>query len=201
MYKRILSVVFWGSLWGITEASLGYLIHLSSLPVSGLIMFPAAFYFMKKAYNDDTRPSTIFYVSLIAALIKLTDVLIPGRILILVINPAIAILLEGLAVSLLVKYLSSSARSIAYMSTFGMGLLWRSLFLVDQYIISRYNLPAGLVTNGIYVSLKFLVWESFINSILIYAYLRIASSRNAFKIRPAFSFAALAMAVVLQRLV
>ena len=93
-------VLFWGSLWGIWEATVGHIIHLTRVPgLPGFIMFPSAFYFMSKAFIRSERYQSIFLTACVAAGLKLFDIFIPGQSIQAVINPAQAILLESLVVT------------------------------------------------------------------------------------------------------
>lgn len=94
------AVFFWGSLWGIWEATAGHLVHLVKIPgLPGLIMFPAAFFFMSRAFAQSGRTKSIFLAACVAAGIKLFDFFIPGQLVQAVVNPALAILLEAPAVT------------------------------------------------------------------------------------------------------
>jgi hypothetical protein len=93
-------VFLWGSLWGIWEATAGHVIHLTRVPgLPGFIMFPAAFYFMSRAFVRSGRYQSIFLAACVAAGLKLFDIFIPGQNIQAVINPAQAILLESLVVT------------------------------------------------------------------------------------------------------
>lgn len=206
MNKLVWVIIFWGSIWGFSEATLGYLIHLAALPIPGLpgfLMFPLAFFFMKKAYDASRETWAISCTALVAAAIKLTDLLLPGLPPIFVVNPAVAIILEGLAVSAVFHYLKVAGKKLAYPGVLAMPLLWRMVFLLDQYLISQFNLPAGLVTNGPVIALRFLLLESLVNSLLIYIFLcrplniKIRSS----EIKPSYAILALLIAIGAQRLV
>ena len=55
MKNKFLSVLFWGAMWGIGEATIGNLIHLGSIALPGLpgfVMFPVAFYFMRIGFKN-----------------------------------------------------------------------------------------------------------------------------------------------------
>jgi len=93
------SALFWGSIWGIWEATAGYFIHLTHIPgLPGFVMFPAAFYFMSRAFVRSGKHETIFLAACVASGLKLLDLFIPGQNIQGVVNPAQAILLESLAV-------------------------------------------------------------------------------------------------------
>ena len=170
----------------------------------GLIMFPVAFFFMKKAYDSTGNAGAVIFVALVAAVIKLTDLLLPGLTPIFVINPAVAIILEGLAVGVVLHYYyGRSGTRLAFISVLAMPLLWRAVFLVDQYVISLFGLPAGLVTNGPAIAMKFLLWESAVNTVLIYAFLCKPSKLRVktLEIKPAYACLALMLAIGVQRLI
>lgn len=196
MKKYMSMVLFWGSLWGLAEASLGYIFHMAAIAfpgIPGFLMFPIAFYFMNKVYNSTGKVTSVFHISLIAALIKLADFLLPIYIPIRIVNPALSILMEGLTVSLVFYFYDS--KKIGYVQSFMMGVGWRSMFTVYMFIISMFNLPAALVTDGITVTLRFVILESFINSLIIFAYLRWAKGVPTLNIKPVYSYGVLILAV------
>jgi hypothetical protein len=96
----IRTAVFWGSLWGLWEATAGHLVHLARVPgLPGLVMLPAALFFMSRAFIRSGRAETIFLTGCVAAALKLSDLLIPGLASRAALNPALAILAEALAVT------------------------------------------------------------------------------------------------------
>ncbi len=106
------TALFWGAAWGTTEATFGHLLH--ALPVPGLagsVMIPCAVYFMIRALRAAGRPSSMVLAAVFAALIKLADILLPGRGVLMALRPALAILTEGLVAALAA---SLAARSAAF---------------------------------------------------------------------------------------
>jgi hypothetical protein len=90
-----------GALWGSAEATLGHLLHLARIPgLAGFIMFPVALFFLTRAYGSTGRLGVLPATAAVAASVKLVDAFFPGADLQAVLNPAQAILLEGLAVTL-----------------------------------------------------------------------------------------------------
>lgn len=87
--------IFYGALWGIVEASFGYLVHLTNIS-STFVLLPIAFFFMRQVYKSTGKISSILVISVISSSIKLLDIFTGIR-LDKVINPAISILLEGCA--------------------------------------------------------------------------------------------------------
>lgn len=104
--------------WGLAEATLGHFLHWLPVPgLAGAIMLPVGLFFMSRALwaAEAARPAAApgrsgfslparipavpFLVSAVAAAIKMIDVLLPGRGLIMGLRPALAILTEGLLFS------------------------------------------------------------------------------------------------------
>nr|WP_319216451.1 hypothetical protein [uncultured Trichococcus sp.] len=200
MNKKAIQIVYWGSLWGLAEATLGYVLHMAAIQlpgVPGFVMFPVAFYFMRKAYLATGKPGAVFQVALVAALIKCCDFLIPGNIPIRILNPALSILLEGLAVAFVFVYAERRKTAVGFASVFSMGVLWRSVFLFYLFLISMIDLPAALVTDGLQVSLRFLLLESLVNAILMVAYLKFENTEHRGAVRPVVAYAVLAAAIIL----
>jgi hypothetical protein len=94
-------VLAWGLAWGAAEASLGHVLHWLSVPgLAGLIMAPLGLWVMARAVRESGRSAAAFAASALAAAVKMADILLPGRGLIMAFRPALAILAEGLVVTL-----------------------------------------------------------------------------------------------------
>jgi len=87
-YSFVLNIIVWGSLWGIFEATVGYLLHLVPFNYGYLVWYPVACFFMANIYRKTSRVSSLFYIGLLSAAIKLINLLFPVRID-KVINPAV----------------------------------------------------------------------------------------------------------------
>jgi hypothetical protein len=99
----VLYPLFWGSLWGVSEATLGHVLHNLRLPVlPGALMFPIGVFFMLRAFRASERVSAIFLTSLVAAGFKFWDFFLPLHTPAAVFNPALAIVSESLLVMLIV---------------------------------------------------------------------------------------------------
>ncbi len=98
--SAIEAAVFWGSLWGLWEATAGHLIHLAKVPnLPGLVLLPAALFFMSRAFACGGRTESIFGAGCVAAAMKFATILLPGISSRAAINPALAILAEALMVT------------------------------------------------------------------------------------------------------
>jgi hypothetical protein len=92
------AALFWGSVWGLGEATLGHLLHLVRVPgLPGLVMVPFAVLIMGRAASRSGGPAAVFLAGVVAASFKLFDLAVPGTSVFTLINPAQAILLEALA--------------------------------------------------------------------------------------------------------
>lgn len=165
--KKFLNLVlFYGGLWGLAEATLGYLLHFLPTGIAGMIMFPVAFYFMFNLYKTTGIQSAVLMAGCVAAGIKLTGLAIPLPSLMSVINPAISILLESLVIFAFVK--STTNREKAYVKTFVMTVSLMVFFIMVQTLFTRpaeglYLLPLLPMTgyvllNGIAGSLIMGTW-------------------------------------------
>ena len=205
MKKDLEIIIFLGAIWGIIEATLGYLLHATSFAVGGSILFPIGFYIMKKAYNASGNLKTIFLTSVVASLIKLVDLAMPVTTIYKVINPAISILFEGLIVLAVYYVIQNKEKFSKYKSlqALALGLGWRTMYLA--YLLF---LPANIIKVSPIGSspafFKFLVIEGLINSAIIYLYLKFAQTKSQekpqynFHLSPSLAFLLLFAAIFIQ---
>lgn len=93
-----MAILIWGGLWGIFESTVGYLLHLLPISIGWIVWYPVACFFMMNVYRKTQRASAIVMVGTLSACIKLINLFLPGRID-RVINPAISILFEAIAMA------------------------------------------------------------------------------------------------------
>ena len=98
--KNLPIIILFGSLWGIIEATLGYLLHLLpvSIYISGTVLFPLVTWILYKAYTLTNSKTALMSIGILAALIKSVDFLLPFGSPFKIINPMISIIFESLAV-------------------------------------------------------------------------------------------------------
>lgn len=162
-----LVVLFFGGLWGITEATLGYLLHFLPRGVAGFFMFPIAFYFMRCAFRETNKPQVIFYTAVVAAGIKLIDLFIPFKSPSYTLNPAMAILLESAVVYLFMRVYNEK-KSHIFRKTTLLCFAWRSIFLLSLFALQPSE---GIHQSGLPQIILFLSLHSVINGLLIGWYL------------------------------
>jgi hypothetical protein len=204
--KQIMIAVFWGSLWGIAEATGGYMAHMMSanLPgIAGFIMFPIGFYCMNKTLKASGKTWTIFAAASIASGIKLMDLFLPGISPIHTINPAVSILLEALAVISAVT-LSHGRQKISERFRFSQVLIasttWRVGFVIYSIILFILSISTEFFRKETITILRFLLLEPVINAAIIMAFLKIKNpfSFSSFRIGPALAAGTLTAAILLK---
>jgi len=103
----IIGILVFGSIWGLVEATLGGALHLIHFTYKGAITGGIGMSIMAVFVVMYRRPKLAFCIAVIAALFKPLSAVIYGQPVFapFVVNPASAILLEGLAFSLVASLL------------------------------------------------------------------------------------------------
>ena len=96
--ESLLVILFWGSMWGIIEATLGWGFHKLHINGASIFLYSFGIFCMFAAMGHTGKGSkAIFGTAMVASAIKLMDLFLPftfrGAI-----HPALFILLEGLLV-------------------------------------------------------------------------------------------------------
>ncbi len=221
--KYISAVIFWGALWGLEEATLGHLLHITAFNIGWFIWFPFAYFFMGMVYKQTGRLNSVLFTSMVAAAIKFINFFMTAN-LVIVICPAISILLEGLSLFAILKLLvwKKYTQKLKLIKIASVSLLWRCLFLIALLVMPAWLMPA-YPYKDIAALLKFVVYEGLINSIFIYGILMAAlrvkgmilhknkyswlfsdkliksGSIEDISFRPIAAFSLLAVALILQR--
>lgn len=105
--RTIIGILVFGSIWGLVEATLGGALHLVHFAYKGALTGGIAMAIMGAFVVMYRRPRLVFWLAMVAALFKPLSALIYGQPVFspFVVNPASAILLEGLAFTLVVSLL------------------------------------------------------------------------------------------------
>jgi len=105
----VIAVLVFGSIWGLLEATLGGFLHLIHFTHKGAIMGGVGMAIMAAFVVTRRHPGLLIGVGCTAALFKLLSPVVYGQPLLapFVVNPAVAIILESLAFSLVVSLLYS----------------------------------------------------------------------------------------------
>ncbi|NLA15302.1 MAG: hypothetical protein GX877_02045 [Bacteroidales bacterium] len=105
-FKNTRIMLLFGTLWGLTELVCGYMLHIITLPVAGALLMPVGILCMYYTYGNTGKIRHAVLVSVIAASLKLTTLFfIPAGAIHLVINPVVAILLQGVCLMLPIRYM------------------------------------------------------------------------------------------------
>ena len=166
--RWLTAALFWGSLWGAAEATAGHILHLLRIPgLAGMVMFPLGVYFMAKAFKASGKIKIIGLSALFASAIKLIDLAAPLSSPEAVINPALAILCEALAV-MGVLFLFKKEFTLPSLPVFsGAAFGWRIFFLglvaVHQFLIGS----SGIWDTGGVPLLRFMGLDPLVNVILL----------------------------------
>jgi len=130
MNKKVwIQILFYGSLWGLLEATLGHVLHFIPATIAGSIMFPIAGVILYKAYQKIESRFALFYIGGVAASIKSIDLLLPQSSVFKTINPMISIMLEALVVVLVVNLLVSKSPVKKAIALPVASIGWRTLFV------------------------------------------------------------------------
>ena len=163
------AAIFWGSIWGLAEATLGYLLHVSKIPgLAGAVMSAVAFFLLYRLYQQTGYVAAVISASLIAAGLKGLDIILSPLGFIDIVNPVQAIILEGLAAAASLKILErgsnrrstfilsgllfSSGSNLAYgLISFIESLVFYSgnIFQTEPVSLARFFLLSPLVTASI----------------------------------------------------
>ncbi len=181
--KRIfLKSLYYGTIWGILEATLGYILHLVSFytgirSFSGMIMYPIGLFFMYKAFVDTRNYSSIFLTSFICASIKLFNLFLPFVPYYHTINPAVAILLEGFSSYVFIRYFEVKGIIKNILRFTASSIVWRVLFIIVLSLINE---------NRIKNYINFVFFESIINGVIAGVFIEKikASYSQRFRINP-----------------
>ena len=164
-------IVLMGLLWGVTELTAGYLLHLLHIPIAGALLMPVGVLSMLSVYSLGGTKSSLFLVSLIAAFVKLITILfVPVTNFYLVINPVVAILLEGLImitpISIIFNLKSHRVPGV-FIAFYAAILLYKFAFISFQALLSMNTGAPALGGLNIFENSWFLFVETLISSVII----------------------------------
>lgn len=142
--QYVITILFYGAMWGLLEATVGHLLHFIPATIAGSIMFPIASLVLYKTYQKTSSTRALFYVALIAAAIKSVDFLLPALSIYKTINPMISIVLEGLMVVAVIGMITSQQQTMQIGGWMTASISWRVLFVLWmglQYVLTGNLAP------------------------------------------------------------
>lgn len=207
MKKNITTIIFWGSLWGLVEATVGHVLHIIPFKIGWMMWFPIAFYFMNKVHTITNMKGSVMYAALLAALIKLIDLFAPIRID-YVINPAISIIFEGLAIfitlGLFEKYniFNNKVYAIVINSS------WRLMYIIYVLFLPSFLRDISPI-SGLQPFIKFFFIENLVTSLIVFAYIQLSkqykekidSQNYNYYFAPSLSMILLSLSIYIQYII
>jgi hypothetical protein len=132
--RLIIGILVFGSIWGFFEATLGGFLNMIIFPNKGAIMGGIGMAIMGAALAIYRKPAMLPGIGIVAASFKLLNVwlLFVPISAIYVINPAMAIILESLAFSLVVAFLMNRIEKNVYVG------VWAA-FLAGLISVTAYG--------------------------------------------------------------
>jgi hypothetical protein len=181
--------VYWGAIWGLYEATMGFVVHtFVRVPgASSVLLVPFALYCLRGAMRAGGGLRACGVAATTAAAIKLVDFFLPALTVLTVVNPAVAILCEGLAFAVVARWLGMPARvpslRAVAVGALAFNAMWRGLFLLHYAVIGRLW-SVGMMKDGLQVPLRFLVRDSLICTAVVVGLVALARLRQADPSRP-----------------
>ena len=173
--QNIPAIIFFGAVWGIIEASVGYLLH--SLPVSiyisGTVLFPIVSYILYKSYKVTNSKTALLSIGFIAAAIKAVDFFMPFGSPFKIINPMLAIIMESIVVLVVITIIDRDNLKSKVAGFLAASIGWRVLYLSysgvqylsngfqSDYIVSfqaiiQFALLFGIISAAIGLGIHYL---------------------------------------------
>ncbi len=143
--RLLLDVLLFGSIWGILEATLGTLLHLSIFDGAGMylasttVMLPIAYTLMAMCYKRTGKLYSVVMMGLIAGLIKLSVAFVIGFID-RVYSPAIYIVVESLA--MFGGLAVFRPKNVLSLKTFGAIVLANTTYQLSYLVLSSFVLSS-----------------------------------------------------------
>lgn len=140
-FDVFVKIVFFGSIWGLLEATLGFTLHFLPGFISGSVMFPIVLFILYRAYKALGSKRAIMYVALIAIAIKSVNLLVPFLYPAKTINPMVAMFLEAGLVFAVIPMLDSKKIVYKVSGIIIASLVWRLVYVGYQglnYVLTDY---------------------------------------------------------------
>ncbi len=167
-----------GAIWGVIEASIGWLLHLLHMPGKGYILFSIGLCIMLYGVYSTQKKSVSVWIAAIAALIKLSNLGMPGTFpAYFVINPAVSILLEGLLVYAFSSIILRNKEIISKgwlqygLISISMALAMNAIYAGWQWGMSEYTTQNPVIISGFSIDYLTSIWtRSLIQGLLLVSF-------------------------------
>lgn len=206
--QTVLTILFFGGIWGIVEATVGYVLH-SFFPVflSGTLMFPFVGYILVKAYRTIDSKKALIWIGVVAAAIKSVDFLMPQITYFKTLNPMIFIVVEALIVVVVLKAFDSD-NLVAKLVAFPVASLgWRIAFLAIagiQYLITGFLNPSIMsLTNAFHFAIINGLFSGLVIDVVVIGAMLLNKNKKSLiiKVTPLLTAASVVMAVLVTYLI
>lgn len=208
--KNIPAIIFYGAIWGIIEASIGYLLHMLpiSIFISGTVLFPLVSYILYRAYKTTDSKSALLAIGIIAASIKAFDFFLPFNSPFKIVNPMISIVMEAMVVLFVITLIDKDDLTAKIKAFLIASVGWRILYLsynAGQYLTSGF--VSDYIANGLAIFLFVIVYgliSAVLAIIMHYGGLKVTQSLRITHVRPmklSISIMVLLIAIILTLLV
>ncbi len=199
----LVKVFFFGSIWGIAEATLGYALHLLPGFLAGSIMFSIVMLILMKAYKNLGSKTGVFLVAVVAITIKASNLLLPFLPAMKTINPMMAMIFESLLVIAVIPLFDKKSNFSKVTAFFVASIAWRLVFVGYQgvnYLLTDY-LASYLSSFELIV--EFVLLNGIVSAIILTTMyfgiknIEFIKKSDNLKIHPLLSFITLVLAFVL----
>ena len=149
----LIGILVFGSIWGFFEATLGGFLHMIIFPNKGAIMGGIGVALMASALAIYKKPGMLLGIGIVAASFKLLDVLIFSLPItsIHIINPAMAIIFESLAFSLVAAFVMNRIAKNAFIGV-GAGALVGLISATAWVYFAIYVMNAPLFARVVFTA-------------------------------------------------
>lgn len=167
------TIIVWGGLWGIFEATVGYLLHLLPLSIGWLVWYPIACFFMFNVYRKTRRALDILLVGCLSACIKLFNLFLPVTID-KVLNPAVSIVFEALAMAMVIllidQFYAFRERTLLVkaISVLCMNTGWRLLYALYLLLLVPEWMREISVIRSADAMILFFLTHNFFTSLVLF---------------------------------
>lgn len=140
--QSLVGILFFGSLWGLIEATFGGALHFAGFPYAGTIMASVGFSILYAAARAGVSPVRIAGISVLAASFKLLDCWLFGlpALHITVVNPATAIACQGIAAAVIFRNIAHQNSALELAPRF-LGAALASVVIFNGISFFGYGWP------------------------------------------------------------
>lgn len=182
------AILFFGSLWGLSESLIGFFAHALQriIPVPGLpayILFPITLFLLFSLVRQTGNAHTVLGATALAVLLKTSSGLLPSIPWIFVINPALALIAEGLAIWAAAVFMLRRRTFHPVRDITAVSVIWRVFFLLS---VALFSPQKGILMKGPFPLAVFILIDPFITALLVSVPLRAMKTTSLQRPAPDF---------------